>query len=197
MEEKITPMKKVEKVPKIEVVPSPLARRLLDILPQKSGNEILDIGAKEADIEGKHSGDDCIFLAECGNKITLVESGESVVENVKKRAKEFGVDPNIEFLVGNPEKLDLPDNRFDAAFSLAGLDGTCLPDSLREISRVLKPEAKALVLIYYKSGGRLIQGDKEKLKEFVLQSGLQIDDQQIKIIDPSKGLEVMIFELHK
>jgi len=53
------------------------------------------------------------------------------------------------------------------------------------------------VLIYFKSGGRLIQGGKERLKEFVLQSGLQIDDQQIKIIDPSKGLEVMIFELHK
>ncbi len=190
-------MKKVEKAPKIEIVPSPLARRLLDILPQKSGNEILDIGAKEADIEGKHSGDDCMFLAGRGNKITLIESGESVLENVKKRAIEFGVDPDIKFLVGNPEKLGLSDNKFDAAFSLAGLDGTYLPDSFREISRVLKPEAKALVLIYYKSGGRLMQGDKEKLKEFVLQSGLQIDDQQIKIIDSSKGLEVIIFELHK
>jgi ubiquinone/menaquinone biosynthesis C-methylase UbiE len=190
-------MKKLEKVPKMEIVPSPLARRLLDILPQKSGNKILDIGAKEADIKGEHFGDDCLFLAKYDNKITFVESGESVVQNVKERAKEFGIDPNIEFLVGNPEKLDLPDNRFDAAFSLAGLDGTYLPGSLREISRVLKPGAKALVLIYYKSGGRLIQGNKEKLKEFVLQSGLQIDYQQIKIIDPSKGLEVIIFELHK
>jgi len=190
-------MKKIENVPKIEIVPSPLARRLLDILPQKSGNEILDIGAKEADIEGKHSGDDCIFLAGRGNKITFVESGESVVENVKKRARELGADSNIEFLIGSPEKLDLPDNQFDAAFSLAGLDGTYLPDSLREINRVLKPGAKVLVLIYYKSGGRLIQGDQERLKEFVLRSGLQIDDQQIKVIDPSKGLEVMIFELHK
>ncbi len=190
-------MKKVERAPKMEIVSSPLARRLLDILPQKSGNEILDIGAKEADIEGKHSGDDCIFLAGRGNKITFVESGESVIENVKERAREFGADSNIEFLVGNPEKLDLPDNQFDAAFSLAGLDGTYLPDSLREISRVLKPGAKALVLIYYKSGGRLIQGNEEKLKGFVLQSGLQINDQQIKIIDPSKGLEVIILELHK
>ena len=155
MEEKMSSMKKIEKVPKMEIVPSPLAQRLLDILPQRSGNEILDIGAKEADIEGKHSGDDCIFLAGRDNKITFVESGESVVENVKKRAREFGVDPNIEFLVGNPEKLDLPDNQFDAAFSLAGLDGTYLPNSLREISRVLKPGAKALVLIYFKSGGRL------------------------------------------
>ncbi len=190
-------MKKVENVPKMEVVPSPLVRRLLDILPKKSGNKILDIGAREADIEGKHSGDDCVFLAGRGNKVTLFESGESVVENVRKRAKEFGVEADIEFLVGNPEKLGLPDNQFDAAFSLAGLDGTYLPDSFREMSRVLKPEAKALVLIYYKSNGRLIQGDKEKLKEFVLQSSLQIDDQQIKVIDPSKGLEIIIFELHK
>ncbi len=190
-------MKKVENVPKMEVVPSLLARRLLDILPKKSGNEILDIGAKEADIEGKHSGDDCIFLAKHDNKMTFIESGESIVENVRERAKKLGIDSRIEFLVGNPERLNFPDNQFDAAFSLAGLDGTYLPDSFREIGRVLKPEAKALVLIYYKSGGRLMQGDKEKLKEFVMQSGLQIDDQKIKVVDPSKGLEVIIFELHK
>jgi len=190
-------MGKNEDAPKIEIIPSPLAQRLLGVLPQESGNEILEIGAREADIEGKHSGDDCVFLARRGNKITLVESGESIVENVKKRAREFSVDSNIKFLIENPEKLNLPDNQFDAVFSLAGLDGTYLPDSLQEISRVLKLGAKALVLIYYKSGGRLMQGDEKRLKEFVLQSGLQIDDQQIKIIDPSKGLEVIIFELHK
>ncbi len=172
-------MERIENAPKMEIVPSPLAKRLLDVLPQKSGNEILDIGARGGDIEGKHSGDDCVFLAEHGNKITLIESGESAIENVKKRAREFGVGPDIEFLVGNPEKLDFPDDRFDAAFSLAGLDGTYLPDSFREISRVLKPGAKALVLIYYRSGGQLMQGDEERIKEFVLQSGLQVDDQQI------------------
>lgn len=184
-------------VPKIELVPSPLVQRLLDILPQNSGNEILDIGTREADIEGKHSGDDCIFLAEHGNRVTLVDSGESAVENVEKKAREFGVNSVIKFIVGNPEKLDLPDGQFDAVFSLAALDGTYLPDSLKEINRVLKPGAKALLLIYYKSGGQLMQGDEKRLVEFVLQSGLKIDDQQIKVIDQEKGLETIIFELHK
>ncbi|MCX6787391.1 MAG: class I SAM-dependent methyltransferase [Candidatus Kaiserbacteria bacterium] len=190
-------MENFENAPRMELAPSPLAKRLLNTLPQRSGNEILDIGVREGNIVGEHSGDDGIFFAENGNKVTVVDLGESVIENVEKRAKKFGVDSDIEFMVGNPEKLDLPEGRFDAVFSLAGLDGTYIPDSLKEIHRVLKPEAKALILIYYKSGERLIQGDEKKLKEFILQSGLQIDDQQIRVIDQEKGLETIIFELHK
>lgn len=182
--------------PELEIRPSPLARRLLDVLPKKSGNLILEIGAREADLEGNHSGDDYIYLTKEGNKVTLVESGESVVDTVKEKAEVAGIS-GVDYLIENPEKTSLPDDHFDAAFSMAGLDGTYLPDSLKEISRVLKPSGKAMLLIYYRSGGRLMQGDNERLRTFIADSGLEIDDEHIRPVDASRGLEVIIFELHK
>lgn len=189
--------RKISQKAKAELSPSRLARRLLEILPSRSGNKILEIGAKEANIEGEHIGDDCIYLAKEGNKVTLVENGESILKRIYKEAEEQKVDSDIEFINGNPEKLDLPDGEFDASFSLSGLDGTLLPRSLKEISRVLKPDAKALISIYYKSGGKLMQGPEEKLEEYISQSGLQIDSKFIRVIDQTKGLEAIIFELHK
>jgi SAM-dependent methyltransferase len=182
--------------PELEIRPSPLARRLLDILPKKSGNLILEIGAREADLEGNHSGDDYIYLTKEGNNVTLVESGESIIDTVKEKAKGAGV-LDVDSLVGNPEKLIFPDNHFDAVFSMAGLDGTYLPDSLKEIERVLKSGGKAMLLIYYRSGGQLMQGDSERLRTFITDGGLKIDDEHIRPVDVSKGLEVIIFELHK
>jgi len=91
----------------------------------------------------------------------------------------------------------LPNDEFDAALSLSGLDGTVLPNSLMEINRVLKPTAKALLFIYYKSGGRLMQGPEEKLEQYILQSGMSVDSKFIRTIDKEKGLEAIIFELHK
>ncbi len=181
----------------IEIVPSLLARRLLEILPNKKGNKILEIGAREADAEGGHLGDDCIYLAREGNEVTLVEAGGGSIDDIKKKVEKQTMDLNIDFVIGSPEKLNLPSDEFDASFSLSGLDGTYLPDSLAEIQRVLKPGAKALLLIYYKFGERLIQGPEERLEEYILQSKLKIDSKQIRVIDSQNGLEVIIFELHK
>lgn len=179
-----------------EIKPSSLARRILEILPEKSGNLILEIGAREADLEGRHLGDDCIYLTKNGNAVTLVESGESVIAHVKDNAKAAGIS-NIDCLIESPEKLTLPDNHFDAVFSMAGLDGTYLPDSFTEIRRVLNPGGKALILIYYRSDGQLIQGDNKRLRQFIGESGLYIDDERVHSVDEFRGLEVIIFELHK
>ncbi|MGE5298400.1 MAG: class I SAM-dependent methyltransferase [Acidobacteriaceae bacterium] len=179
-----------------EIAPSPLAKRLLDILPNQSGNQILEIGAREADIEGKHIGDDCVYLAR-ENSVTLVETGEGIISDIREKAIKSGTDGNIKFLISQFDKLGLSENEFDAAFSLSGLDSTYLPWSLKEVNRVLKPGGKALIFIYYKMEGKLIQGPENVLEKYVQESGLQIDHKQIKVIDEEKGLEAIIFELHK
>jgi ubiquinone/menaquinone biosynthesis C-methylase UbiE len=183
--------------PKIELSPSKLAQRLLEILPKRSGNKILEIGAKEANLQGEHIGDDCIYLAKEGNKVTLIENGESILKRIYSKAEEEKVDSNIDFVNGKAEKLDLLESEFDAAFSLSGLDGTILPKSLKEIGRVLKPKGKALFFIYYKSGGKLMQGPEEKLEEYISDAGLSVDSKFIRVIDSEKGLEAIIYELQK
>jgi len=180
-----------------EITPSPIARRLLDILPDRSGNKILEIGAREADLEGKHIGDDCIYLAQEENDVTLVETGQGIIDNIKKRVTELGVGAKVDFLVSQFDHLSLASDQFDASFSLAGLDATYLPLGLKEMCRVLKSSGKALIFIYFKMGGKLIQGPEDALEKYILDSGLQIDSKQIKVIDREQGLEAIIFELHK
>lgn len=179
-----------------EITPSPLSKRLLEVLPSRSGNTILEIGAREADIEGKHIGDDCVYLAQ-DNSVTLVETGESIISNIRAKAKKSGVEDKIKFVVSQFDKLGLSENQYDAVFSLAGLDATYLAWSLQEVNRVLKPGGKALIFIYFKMEGRLIQGPESALEKFVQDSGLQIDHKQIRVIDEGHGLEAIIFELHK
>jgi len=188
---------KINQETKIELSPSRLAVRLLEILPKRSGNKILEIGAKEADAKGEHIGDDCVYFAKEGNLVTLIEDGEGVMERIREKAEKQKIDSNIELINGKFGKINLPDEMYDAAFSLCGLDNTYLPRSFKEISRTMKPSAKALVFIYYKSGGKLIQGPEEKLEEYITQSGLQIDSKFIRTIDQEKGLEAIIFEMRK
>ena len=180
-----------------DIKPSLIAKRLLEILPERSGNKILELGAREADIEGKHIGDDCIYLAREGNAVTLVETGQSIIDNIKKRISKLGIDAKVNFLISEFDHLGLDSNQFDASFSLAGLDATYLPWSLKEMARTLKPGGKALIFIYFKSGGKLIQGPEEALEKYVLNGGLKINSKQIKVIDRAQGLEAIIFELQK
>jgi len=182
---------------KLELLPTKLAQRLLEITPNRAGNKILELGAREADAEGNHIGDDCVYLAKEGNAVTLIESSPGILEHAKENAVKFEVRDKINFVESGFEKIDIPNEEFDAAFSMSGLDGSILPESLAEVARLIKPGAKVLLFIYYKSGDKLIQGPEERLESYVGSAGLNIDSKFIKTIDSEKGLEAIIFELHK
>jgi SAM-dependent methyltransferase len=111
-----------------------------------------------ARLEGSHGrllevgcgiGVDSIQLARCGFDVTAVDLTESAIEVARESARRRGA--NIDFRVGNAEGLDFADGSFDAVYSFGVLHHT--PDierAVAEVHRVMKPGAKAYVMLYHR-----------------------------------------------
>lgn len=124
----------------IDMVPSPLAKRLCEHLPNKSGNKILEIGVG--------NGRDSIYFAKMGNEVTGIDIAQGAVDLAKKNSKKEGVEDKIQFQVGDAENLEFPDESFDTVYSISVLHSTILAESFKEIARVLKPGGKFMLHMY-------------------------------------------------
>ncbi|MBR3623548.1 MAG: class I SAM-dependent methyltransferase [Selenomonadaceae bacterium] len=113
----------------------PLWRELLLRRLPKGRLKILDAGTG--------AGFFAIILAKSGYDVTGIDTSGKMVEESKKNAAEFGVE--VEFLKMPADKLEFPDNLFDAVVS-RNLTWT-LPDCMeayRVWRRVLKPDGRIL-----------------------------------------------------
>jgi ubiquinone/menaquinone biosynthesis C-methylase UbiE len=93
-------------------------------------------------------GVDSIQLAKCGFTVTAVD----LTENALQVAKEFAEhrDVEIDFQLGNAERLEFADKTFDAVYSFGVLHHT--PDieaAVGEVRRVLEPGGTAYVMLYH------------------------------------------------
>jgi len=92
---------------------------------------------------------DAVQLARCGYSVTAVDLTEAGVQLARQYSASRGVE--VEFRVGNAERLEFPDASFDAAFSFGVLHHT--PDierAVEELRRVLRPGAPAYVMLYHR-----------------------------------------------
>jgi ubiquinone/menaquinone biosynthesis C-methylase UbiE len=108
---------------------------------QGRGGRVLEVGCG--------IGVDSIQLARCGFEVTAVDLTESAIRLAKGFAERRGV--GIEFVVGNAEGLDFPDESFDVVYSFGVLHHT--PDidaAVSEVRRVLRPGGTAHVMLYHK-----------------------------------------------
>jgi SAM-dependent methyltransferase len=115
---------------------------------------VVDLFAKLADSDGKllevgcGIGVDSIQLAKCGFEVTAVDLTENALQVAKEFASRRGV--SINFQLGNAERLDFPDEAFDAVYSFGVLHHT--PDidkAVSEVRRVLRPGGVAYVMLYH------------------------------------------------
>jgi SAM-dependent methyltransferase len=93
-------------------------------------------------------GVDSIQLAKCGFDVTAVDLTESALHVAREFAVRRGVE--IDFRLGNAEKLEFPDGTFDAVYSFGVLHHT--PDidaAVDEVHRVLRPGGTAYVMLYH------------------------------------------------
>ena len=125
-----------------------------EFLSNQTGN-VLDLGSGS----GRH-------LTKIKNgKMYLVDFSEEMIKLAKKKARRIKI--NAEFKTANMNNLPFKKDFFDSAISISAMH--CTPKSqhkkiIKELHRVLKPNAKALIGIWNKESKRFKKyKDKERL----------------------------------
>jgi ubiquinone/menaquinone biosynthesis C-methylase UbiE len=126
---------------KYKELPSKLSQTFLK---QQSG-KVLDLG----------SGSGRLLRKIKKGKMYLVDFSKEMIRLAKQKAKKLGID--AEFQVANMTKLPYENNFFDAAISIQALH--CLPQkqhkkAIKELYRVMKPKAEALIGVWNKDSKR-------------------------------------------
>ena len=121
-----------------DMQPSHLAQEFTQKLIKEGKKSILEIGCG--------NGRDSILFALAGLKVTAIDLVPEAIEIAKENAKNAGVE--IDFQVGNAEKLQFADKSFDALFTLSVLHSTNMDKSIPEIYRVLKNKGMSLIYVY-------------------------------------------------
>lgn len=128
----------------------------------------------------------------------LVDFSKEMIKLAEKKAKEKKI--RAKFKVANLTNLPFRDNFFDSAIFIDSLH--CLPNkrekAIKELYRVLKPNAKAKISVWNKQQKRFKNSQKEKLigwKEKVIRYYYLYDEKEIH--DLFKKLEFKILDKEK
>ncbi len=92
-------------------------------------------------------------------KITGIDISEGMLDVGRKKIADLGLTQTIELLSGDSEKINFPDNNFDAitvAFGVRNYQN--LEKGLQEMYRVLKPGGKLVVLEFSKPKNVFFKG---------------------------------------
>jgi len=109
-----------------------------------SGLDVLDVGCGQ--------GIDLCEYALAGAKVTGIDLTPRHVELARQHLDELGLEGQV--LVGDAESLPFGDETFDRVSSNGVLHHTPdMPQALREIRRVLRPGAEAVVIVYNRGSG--------------------------------------------
>jgi len=107
------------------------------------GRQVLEIGCGM----GLHS----LELARRGAKVHAVDLTDAAVEATRGRMKEFGVDAEVR--CADAESLPYGSQTFDFVWSWGVIHHSARTARIvREIARVLKPDGKARIMVYNRSG---------------------------------------------
>jgi len=92
------------------------------------------------------NGENGIYSAMCGAKVTGIDISPEGIQNAKKNAHQFGVSSLAKFKVMDGENMAFKDNTFDIGVEYGALHHVDLELALGELRRVLKPNAKMLCI---------------------------------------------------
>ncbi len=121
--------------------PSKLSKEFL----KKQKGKVLDLGSGS----GRH------LMKIKNTKMYLVDFSEKMIELAEKKAKKLRIP--AEFFVADMSKLPFKDNFFNGAISISAIH--CTPPKehkkiIKELFRVLKPGARALIGVWNKNSKR-------------------------------------------
>jgi len=131
-------------------IPSELSKEFL----KKQKGKILDLGSGS----GRH------LTKITKGKMYLLDFSEEMIKFAKQKAKEKDI--SAEFAVSEMKKIPYEDNFFDGAISISSIH--CTPKKehkkiVKELYRVLKPHAQALIGVWNIVSKRFKNSKKEKM----------------------------------
>ncbi len=128
---------------------------------KKAINKLKDINPQNILDVATGTGDVAILTAKMLKpaKITGIDISEGMLDVGRKKIADLGLTQTIELVSGDSEKINFPDNNFDAitvAFGVRNYQN--LEKGLQEMYRVLKPGGKLVVLEFSKPKNVFFKG---------------------------------------
>ena len=175
-------------------------KRFVEIIDLKKGDILLDVGSGSGDIAYE------LIKQKISAKLFLLDLNKDMLDQGKKRIKKHN---QINFIIGNAEKLNFNNNYFDKyTISFCLRNVTNYVASIKEAYRVLKPGGKYCCLEFsspksslisssykiYKSNilpllGKIVAKDKNAYKYLSESIDLFPDQEELKNILISCGFE--------
>lgn len=119
-------------------------KKAIKMLAPHKPNSILDIATGTGDFALE-------ALKLNPEKIVGVDISNGMLKIGRQKIMEKGLEDRIELKYGDSEKLEFPDNKFDAVIVSFGVRNfENLSEGLKEMYRVLKPQGTALILEFSK-----------------------------------------------
>ena len=127
-------------------------RFTIEISGVRPGHRVLDIAGGTGDLTMKFSD-----LVGADGQVVLADINASMLQVGRGRLMDRGYAGNIEYVQADAEHLPFPDNSFNAVSIAFGLRNVTDKDqALRDMTRVLKPGGKLLVLEFSKPTNPLL-----------------------------------------
>jgi SAM-dependent methyltransferase len=119
------------------------AARMLDAAALQPGERVLELACGPAGV-----GLQAARAVQPDGSVRLTDFSEGMVQAARDRANELGVE-NVDFAVADAQKLDLPDDSFDAALCRFGymLIGDPFA-AMQETARVLRPGGRVALAVW-------------------------------------------------
>ena len=114
-------------------------------------HQVLDVASGTGDMA-------LLFLKNIGKegKLTLTDIYNNMLELAKKKIINYGVIPNISYIISDAEQLPFPENQFDCiniSFGLRNVSDKI--KCLKSMLRILKPGGRLLILDFSKPTGTI------------------------------------------
>ncbi|MDC0663184.1 bifunctional demethylmenaquinone methyltransferase/2-methoxy-6-polyprenyl-1,4-benzoquinol methylase UbiE [Marinobacter sp. SS21] len=127
-------------------------RFTIELSGVRPGHRVLDIAGGTGDLTMKFSD-----LVGPSGQVVLADINASMLQVGRSRLIDRGYAGNIEYVQADAERLPFPDNHFNAVSIAFGLRNVTDKDqALRDMTRVLKPGGKLMVLEFSKPTNPLL-----------------------------------------
>lgn len=127
-------------------------RFTIELSGVRPGHRVLDIAGGTGDLTMKFAD-----LVGPGGQVVLADINASMLQVGRSRLTDRGYAGNIEYVQADAERLPFPDNSFNAVSIAFGLRNVTDKDqALRDMTRVLKPGGKLMVLEFSKPTNPLL-----------------------------------------